>query len=391
MTLPPQDMRQPRFFTSIALGDLAAPRSAAVMRGAISHAVSLPPAKIALPPLTYGQHFLTYYRNQAEPHGVDWQAQYYGATTPGLFVLRDAIVHSSAGIVCVGGQVITETLEHTAPELHHYAAAPDGIWLDMANLAHHPGPAVSALCGSDRNYFHALLDGLGKLAVLPPAMLAEADTVMLPTSYPALSDLLAFAPAARHLRPLAVARDQTYRVANLYLAQKPTGQIAYHPCLVPFFGAIAAGAAAGGPGAARPRLYIDRRFSAARPLLNEAALIDALAPLGVQPVRLETLSLAAQARLFSDAALIVAPHGAGLTNLIYAPADCAVLELLMDAYMHAGFRHLSALGGQSYDCIMGRAQSPWPVPGHGQHRLAWEVSIPHVLAAVRALGGVAEH
>ena len=38
--------------------------------------------------------------------------------------------------------------------------------------------------------------------------------------------------------------------------------------------------------------------------------------------------------LFRQAKTIIAPHGAGLANLIFAPSDCRVVELISDPIAH---------------------------------------------------------
>jgi len=82
----------------------------------------------------------------------------------------------------------------------------------------------------------------------------------------------------------------------------------------------------------RRRLYIDRRGAPNRRLVNETEVIAALARFVVQPVSLDGATLADLAALFADAELVVAPHGAGLANIVFAPHDCRVVELLPDRY-----------------------------------------------------------
>ncbi len=105
-----------------------------------------------------------------------------------------------------------------------------------------------------------------------------------------------------------------------------------------------------------------------------------LARFGVEPVVLEGRSLGDQAALFADAELVVAPHGAGLTNLVFAPRDCRVVELLSDAYANWCFRYLAAASGFDYDCVLGRA-----LPGDGSvHNRPWTIATTHVQAAIAA-------
>jgi capsular polysaccharide biosynthesis protein len=128
------------------------------------------------------------------------------------------------------------------------------------------------------------------------------------------------------------------------------------------------------------RLYIDRRGAANRRLGNEGDVIASLARFGVVPVVLEALSLADQAALFADAELVVAPHGAGLTNIVFAPRDCRIVELLPNAYANWCFRRLAASCGLRYDCVVGMAE----VGDASIHARRWHVAPTHVQSAVEA-------
>jgi capsular polysaccharide biosynthesis protein len=134
------------------------------------------------------------------------------------------------------------------------------------------------------------------------------------------------------------------------------------------------------PPGPRRRLYIDRRAAPNRVLANENEVIAALARFGVVPVALEGRTLESQAALFADAELIVAPHGAGLANIVFAPRDCRVVELLPNAYANWCFRRLAAACGLAYDCVVGIAE-----PGEASiHARQWRIAPTHVQAAVAA-------
>ena len=99
-------------------------------------------------------------------------------------------------------------------------------------------------------------------------------------------------------------------------------------------------------------------------------------------VRPETLSVADQVRLFRGAEVIVAPHGAALTNLGFCRPGTQVIELLMDAYCNWCFRNLAGLMQLRYDCVLGLAHRPWPELDATVHRAPWRISVNHVVAAV---------
>ncbi|MGV3524997.1 MAG: glycosyltransferase family 61 protein [Candidatus Sericytochromatia bacterium] len=88
-------------------------------------------------------------------------------------------------------------------------------------------------------------------------------------------------------------------------------------------------AAAGVRPAARghKRYYLSRQDARQRQVSNEAEVIRALEPLGFDILQPGRLSLREQIEIFADAAVIAGPHGAGLTNLLFAPPGCLLLDL----------------------------------------------------------------
>ncbi|MGF1498254.1 MAG: tetratricopeptide repeat protein [Elainellaceae cyanobacterium] len=106
------------------------------------------------------------------------------------------------------------------------------------------------------------------------------------------------------------------------------------------------------------RFYISRQQAHHRRVLNETDVLSVLQPLGFVPVVLESLSLMEQVALFAQAQAIVAPHGAGLSNLAFCQPGAQVLELTAPSYVrtdywivshHLGLRH-ACLVGEAFDC-----------------------------------------
>jgi capsular polysaccharide biosynthesis protein len=80
------------------------------------------------------------------------------------------------------------------------------------------------------------------------------------------------------------------------------------------------------PGGDR-KIYISRGPAASRRILNEPELMSYLEGRGFETVTLETMPVADQIRLFSEAGVIVAPHGAGLANMVFSTKP-RIVELL---------------------------------------------------------------
>ena len=106
-----------------------------------------------------------------------------------------------------------------------------------------------------------------------------------------------------------------------------------------------AGANADAAGATS-RLYIPRRAGGWRCVRNDEQVARTLESRGFTTVRPETLSLREQVRLFARSSMIVGLHGAGLTNVLFAPR-ASVLELI-GSYGGGEFYSLAAALGNPY-------------------------------------------
>ena len=108
-------------------------------------------------------------------------------------------------------------------------------------------------------------------------------------------------------------------------------------------------------GEARRRLYITRR-TARRRVINESELEPILARYGFEVVEAENLSLAEQIQLFSQAEAIAGPHGAGLTNIVFAPPGCKVFELFAETCVRPMYYQLADVIGLIFFLVEGGSQ-----------------------------------
>lgn len=348
---------------------------------AIEHRFSLPAATIKLPPLRVGRMFMETWPARELPEPGAWCRPDYTSIAPPLLVLNRALVHSAAGIVAVEDHVIGETLAHTTPATSGYRNLVRAIALPPRPPRRLRGTWINLLSGSAQNYFHALVLGLARLAAVPESTLASASGVLVPEGAVCLREALELLDLPPSLEIIEVGQTETLFTETLIFPLSVVGEAVYHPCVGDFFRRLSGSVAPGARHLPR-RIYIDRRGSGLRPLTNEAQLVAALQRLGFVAVRPEALALADQIRLFRQAEIIVAPHGAGLTNLGFARPGTVVIELLMDAYVNWCFRHLAALMRLQYDCLLGRTRQPWPELDGQLHAVPWEVPVDHVAAAV---------
>jgi|LQYC01.1.fsa_nt_gi Capsular polysaccharide biosynthesis protein len=98
------------------------------------------------------------------------------------------------------------------------------------------------------------------------------------------------------------------------------------------------------------KIYISRRDTSKRAVENEKELEDALKS-SFEIVCLERLSFCEQIELMRQASVIVAMHGAGLSNMIWARKPCHIVEVFpIDCYNDC-FARLALTCGYDYQMI----------------------------------------
>lgn len=103
----------------------------------------------------------------------------------------------------------------------------------------------------------------------------------------------------------------------------------------------------------RRRIYISREKCSIRRLANEPQLMSVLEPFGFEKVHFEDLTLDEQIETMHSAEVVVAPHGAGLANLLFCPTGTHVVEIQDPDDPNPHFYTLAALLGHNYWLVQG--------------------------------------
>lgn len=99
------------------------------------------------------------------------------------------------------------------------------------------------------------------------------------------------------------------------------------------------------------RVYVSRSDADRRRVRNEEELMNTLEKLNFVKYVLSELSFRDQVQLFANADIVVGPHGAGLTNLIYS-TDVNVVELLTSKGASEHFFVLANELNHSYEFVL---------------------------------------
>ncbi|MBS1054998.1 glycosyltransferase 61 family protein [Gluconobacter kondonii] len=99
-------------------------------------------------------------------------------------------------------------------------------------------------------------------------------------------------------------------------------------------------------------VYISRQDTGARPILNEAELIACLQGFGFEIYVATGRSVSEQIEVFRTAKLVVAGHGAGVSNMFFAQNDTTLIELIQASYLNVGPLRLAQISGVKYHSML---------------------------------------
>jgi capsular polysaccharide biosynthesis protein len=110
------------------------------------------------------------------------------------------------------------------------------------------------------------------------------------------------------------------------------------------------------------RLYLSR--TGTRPVREDKELRALLEQYGFRTLEPGDIPFREQIGLFRAASAVVAPHGAALTNILFAPKECRVLELFASRGGGDVYEVLATALGQDYTALRDSGAAP---PFAGRH------------------------
>lgn len=109
----------------------------------------------------------------------------------------------------------------------------------------------------------------------------------------------------------------------------------------------------------KKRLYISRdKSSNGRKVLNEKEIMNILKPLGFELIFSEEISFKEQVELFHNSEVIIAPHGAGLSNIVFCDPKTQILEFFSPNYVNPCYYTLANQVDLNYYYLMSEGKRP---------------------------------
>ena len=106
------------------------------------------------------------------------------------------------------------------------------------------------------------------------------------------------------------------------------------------------------------RIFLSRQDAARRRLLNEEKIINRLKPHDFEVIVPSSLSVADQIEVFSQAEIVVGPHGSGFANMVFASPQAKMIEIHSPHWALGFYRSLAWMMGQQHGQVIGFTQGP---------------------------------
>jgi hypothetical protein len=204
------------------------------------------------------------------------------------------------------------------------------------------------------NYFHWFTDALPRLHLI--CTLFKNCNILLPKEYENFGFVTESLRSFPEANFLYVADGKPISVPCLKILSAVAPQGNFNPDIVGelrfrllhYLGAHTIG----DEGSTRPEtgIYVSRAKTNKRRISNEVYVVSMIEKLGYQTVTMEDLSLTSQINLMKNTKVLLGPHGAGLTNMIFMPTGSVIVEIRKegDSHNNCFFSLACALGHKYY-------------------------------------------
>lgn len=219
-----------------------------------------------------------------------------------------------------------------------------------------PGKLVLAYKGwSLNNYYHWMLEFLPKISVL-----LDSDNKSFSELFEDARILLPYKPSRWMMQSLQMIGIDQGKLFHTTSKQLQVDRLIF----IPEFGTLyslpawavdwlrKSFAAYMKPlASSNKRIYVSREKAATRHVQNEDQVIQMLSHYGFQKVVLEEMDLADQIALFSQAEIIVGPHGAGFSNIVFSKG-ATLIDIFEPGHVNCCFYMLCHDFGHNYWYVM---------------------------------------
>jgi len=206
--------------------------------------------------------------------------------------------------------------------------------------------ASSITLEHNANYCHFLFEGLPRLHMLERCGIGKDVPVYANAKKAFQRELLPLFGVPKE-RLIAASEHPLLQAERLWVPTYPGYQGKFTPEAIAYLRAtILTKLEAQSPLRLMSRkIYISRRDSTSRRILNEAEIEARLRKLGFECLCLGEMPVLDQLRAFAEARIVVAAHGASLTNIAFSSAGSSMVEIFPEDFYFECYQELAAKVG----------------------------------------------
>ncbi|MFM8379510.1 MAG: glycosyltransferase family 61 protein [Planctomycetia bacterium] len=247
------------------------------------------------------------------------------------------------------------------------------MWLNHCHRI--PGVVAVLATAGGENYFHWLTESLLRLEILRhcwPGGLEAIDRFIVNRGVAAVVEsLAAFGIDSDRL---VLAKPGSHYLADTLVVPSPSGYSGHVPKWACKFLRTSMAASASPP-SSRRRVYISRTAARYRRIRNEPDVVASLRRYGFETLAFESLDFRSQVAAMADVDIVVAPHGAGLTNILWCPPGAALVEIFSPNYVVGCYWPITSHLG--IDCWYLLGEGPRPAEGVDPHLVEDDITGAH--------------
>lgn len=210
------------------------------------------------------------------------------------------------------------------------------------------------------NYYHTLIDHLPRLYLLDQPDYKDIDEIklLIPGELTKVEKYFLDKIVPQNIKITLVDPNKIYLIDKLifpsFLSCRDSGYLPKN-----YLSYFSEKVCPQRPRNKKNRIYISRKINergGKRCILNEDELVEKLKDYGFQKYSLENMSIEEQIELFYDASHVIAPHGAGLTNIIFSKG-INVVEMFAAPGVLPYYYYLSKSLDHNYKYWCGKANN----------------------------------
>jgi capsular polysaccharide biosynthesis protein len=302
-----------------------------------------------------------------ERHWIFEKASHYRVPDRYAVEIKDGIVVGDYGANVIPGGILEYETSHYFG-IRRWREHPIYLRRRLPPIEKVDGTVVAlATRGGHNNYYHFITDVLPRFGVFQEAMPGvEPDGLYVPAASKWQQNLLELTGLAKY-PVIATGKHRAVRADRLVVPSIPNPhEVAPRATIEWLRSRLPAQDVADKP----RRIYVTRgNVRNTRRLVHEDATWPLLEQRGFVRIEPGSLSIRDQIDYFSAAEVIVGPHGAALTNLLFASPGARVLEMFAPNYVNACYwAILQSIPDSHYRYLIADGWERYPAERYGPHK-----------------------